>query len=63
MTHDASYAALVGIAWADTKHDFCIRATGSEREADGVIGALPEEIDHLVRYPMRCNRWPFSGRA
>ena len=23
MTHDAGYAALVGIDWADTKHDFC----------------------------------------
>jgi hypothetical protein len=23
MTHDADYAALVGIDWADTQHDFC----------------------------------------
>ena len=23
MTHDAGYAALVGIDWADTKHDCC----------------------------------------
>ena len=28
MSHDADYAALVGIDWADTKHDFCLRATG-----------------------------------
>jgi hypothetical protein len=24
MTDDAGYAALVGIDWADTKHDFCL---------------------------------------
>ena len=23
MSHHADYAALVGIDWADTKHDFC----------------------------------------
>ncbi len=49
MTHDAGYAALVGIDWADTKHDFCIRATGSEQEEYGVIGSMPEEIDHWAR--------------
>jgi hypothetical protein len=40
MTHDAGDAALVGIDWADTKHDFCIRATGSEQEEYGVIKEL-----------------------
>ena len=38
MSHHADYAALVGIDWADTKHDFCLRATSSEQEEYGVIG-------------------------
>src|SRR5215813_3818760 len=42
MTPDADYAALVGIDWADTKHDFCLRATGSEREEYGVMGSMPD---------------------
>jgi hypothetical protein len=45
MSHDADYAALVGIDWADTKLDFCLRATGSEQEAYGVMGSMPEDID------------------
>jgi transposase len=49
MTHDAGYTALVGIDWADTKHDFCLRATGSEQEEYGVIGSMPEEIDQWAR--------------
>ena len=46
MSHDAEYAALVGIDWADTKHDFCLRATGAEQEEYGIMGHLPEAIAH-----------------
>jgi hypothetical protein len=46
MSHEAQYAALVGIDWADTKHDCCLRATGAEQEAYGIMGHLPEAIDH-----------------
>lgn len=49
MTHDADYAALVGIDWADTKPDFCLRAAGSAREESGVMGSMPEEIDQWAR--------------
>jgi transposase len=49
MSHHADYAALVGIDWADTQHDFCWRATGSAQEAYGVIGYMPEEIDQWAR--------------
>jgi transposase len=49
MSHHADYAALVGIDWADTKHDFCLRAPASEQEEYGVIGPMPEEIDYWVR--------------
>ncbi len=49
MTYDAGYAAPVGIDWADTQHDCWIRATGADQEAYGVIGHLPEAIDHWAR--------------
>ena len=49
MTHDADYAALVGIDWADTKHDFCRRVIGADQEEYGVMGPLPEAIDHWAR--------------
>jgi hypothetical protein len=58
MSHEAAYVALVGIDWADTKHDCCLRATGAEREAYGVMGHLPEAIDQWAkaladRFPRR----------
>jgi transposase len=49
MTYDAEYAALVGIDWADTQHDCCLRATGADQEEYGVLGHLPEAIDHWAR--------------
>jgi hypothetical protein len=49
MTDDAGYAALVGIDWADTKHDFCLRATGADQAEYGVIEHMPEAIDHWAR--------------
>jgi hypothetical protein len=49
MTHDADDAALVGIDWAETKHDCCLRVIGADQEAYGVMGHLPEAIDHWAR--------------
>src|SRR5918995_6822220 len=49
MTRDAGYAALVGIDWADTKHDCCLRVMGADREEYGVMEHLPEAIDHWAR--------------
>ena len=49
MTYDADYAALVGIDWADTKHDCCLRVIGADQEEYGVMGHLPEAIDHWAR--------------
>jgi hypothetical protein len=48
-SHDVAYAALVGIDWADTKHAFCLRAPGAEQEAYGILGHLPEAIDHWAK--------------
>jgi hypothetical protein len=49
MSQEAEYGALVGIAWADTKHDFCFWATGAEQEEYGVMGHLPEAIDQWAK--------------
>jgi hypothetical protein len=49
MTHAAGYAALVGIDWADTKHDCCLRAIGADQAEYGVMGHLPDAIDHWAR--------------
>jgi hypothetical protein len=49
MPHDAGYAALVGIDWADTKHDCWLRATGADPEAYGGMGQMPEASDHGAR--------------
>ena len=49
MTHDAGYAALVGLDWADTTHDCCLRVMGADQEAYGGLGHLPEAIAHWAR--------------
>jgi transposase len=41
----ATYAARVGIDWADRKHDLCLQAAGSERRERLVLEHRPEAID------------------
>ncbi len=41
----ADYAALVGIDWADCKHDLCLREAGNERRERLVLEHRPEAID------------------
>jgi transposase len=41
---DSSFAAYVGIDWADKKHDFCLQASGSSRREAGVVMHTPEAI-------------------
>jgi hypothetical protein len=36
--------AFVGIDWADTKHDFCIQAAGSDQHEFGTLDHSPEAI-------------------
>ena len=40
-----SYAAFVGIDWADQKHDVCLKAAGSDRYERSVIAHRPEAIE------------------
>ena len=39
---DQSFAAFVGIDWADQKHDVCLKAAGSDRHEHRVILHRPE---------------------
>lgn len=41
---DASFAAYVGVDWADSKHDFCLQAADSDRREPGVVAHTPEAI-------------------
>ena len=42
---DQSYAAFVGIDWADRKHDVCLKVAGSEKHEHSVIAHRPEAIE------------------
>jgi transposase len=43
------FAALIGIDWANAKHDICLRAAGSEAIEHIVLTHSPEAIDGWVR--------------
>ena len=45
---DQSYAAFVGIDWADQKHDICLKAADSEEHEHSVIAHRPEAIERWV---------------
>ncbi|HEX2825217.1 MAG TPA: transposase, partial [Burkholderiales bacterium] len=42
---DQSYAAFVGIDWADQKHDICLKAAASGEYERSVIAHQPEAIE------------------
>ena len=47
LLSDGQYTALIGIDWADTKHDICIQAAGStQREFD----CIPHQVDHIEQW-------------
>ncbi len=46
MTRDTTaFAALVGIDWADRKHDLCLQVAGGEERERRVVEHRPEAID------------------
>src|SRR5229473_4556802 len=47
MTHD-TFAAFVGIDWADAKHDGCLQAAGSAKRECFQLEHTPEAIDAWV---------------
>lgn len=49
MADFSQYVALVGLDWADRKHDICLHDAGEESAEYSVIENTPEAIDHWVR--------------
>ena len=47
--NESDYVAFVGIDWADTKHDVCIQAAGSDHREFAVIPHKVELIDQWVQ--------------
>ena len=43
------FAALIGIDWANAKHDICLRAADSETTEHSVLKHSPEAIEAWVR--------------
>jgi transposase len=59
MTRQATdYAALVGIDWADRKHDICLQASDAEQREFLVLEHRPEAIDEWAN----ALRVRFGGR-
>ena len=61
------FAALVGIDWADQKHDICLLDTTTGRREAAVVEHTPEAIDDWVAQ-LRCRffgvvRWPFAWNS
>jgi hypothetical protein len=44
----AEYAVLVGLDWADQKHDLCWRETDTGQIHTGVIEQRPERINEWI---------------
>lgn len=51
MNHKSKddFAALVGIDWADKKHDICLQPAGSDKQEFSVLPHKPEAIDEWAR--------------
>jgi transposase len=45
----AAFAAVIGLDWADAKHDICLQAAGTERREFLVLEHRPEAIDAWVQ--------------
>src|SRR5215510_3700316 len=50
MQHEApeTFAAFVGLDWADAKHDVCLQAAGSEQREHDSLDHTPEAIETWV---------------
>ena len=49
LAADQSYAAFVGIDWADQKHDVCLKVAGSDVYEHSVVVHRPEAIERWAR--------------
>ena len=48
QTSHSTFAAFVGIDWADAKHDICLQATGTAKRECFQLEHTPEAIDAWV---------------
>ncbi len=48
QNEEPSFAAFVGIDWADQKHDICLMEAGSQNSEPGVLNHKPEELAKWV---------------
>src|SRR5438034_4263978 len=48
LQSDAEFAALVGIDWADTKHDICLQVATSEEREFAVVPHRADAIEAWV---------------
>ena len=50
MTQNAhhTFAAFVGLDWADAKHDICLQAAGTAKRESFQLDHTPEAIDAWV---------------
>ena len=51
-SHD-TFAAFIGIDWADAKHDGCLQAAGTAKRECFQLEHTPEAIDAWVTTPTR----------
>src|SRR5215831_6037321 len=59
-SHD-TFAAFIGIDWADAKHDICLQATGTAKREGLQLAHTPEAIDAWVTtLRTRCNGQPVA---
>jgi transposase len=59
-SHD-TFAAFIGIAWADAKHDGCLQAAGTAKRECFQLEHTPEAIDAWVTtLRTRCNGQPVA---
>ena len=58
----SDFAAVIGLDWADRKHDICLMATGQEKPEFTTIAHDPIAIDAWARPSALCARPSHVGR-
>jgi len=60
QTELSQFTAIVGMDWADKKHDVCVRATGSRRRETYQIQHKVDKIDEWARSLHRRHGGPIA---
>ena len=54
----SGYTAIIGIDWADKKHDMCVQAVGSEKREFSNICHQVEGVDEWAAQTINKSYWP-----